>query len=88
MGSNNKDDEDDDDKDSKGLKGTDSPDEDIMSKSTEKPGKMPDLNGDFPPTAEEAARLPKDKELTPEEAARKMADKSRNIYSIYNITRL
>ena len=75
MGSNNKD----DDEDSKGSKETGSAGGDIMKESSGKSGNdedMPDLNGEFPPTADEAKNLPKEEELTPEQADRKMADRS------------
>ncbi|XP_028405115.1 nucleolin-like [Dendronephthya gigantea] len=73
MGSNNKD----DDEDSKGSKETDSSGEDIMKESSGKKGNdkdLPNLDGEFPPTADEAKYLPKEEELTREQADRKMAD--------------
>ncbi len=79
MGSNNKDD---DEQDSKGSKGTDSSDEDIMSKSSGKSGgsnDVPDLTGEFPPTADQMKNLPKNPELTAKEVDKKMADKSKEI---------
>ena len=79
MGSNNKDD--DDDEDSKGSKGPDSLDGDIMGKSSEKL----DLNGEFPPSADQVKNLPKDDELTAEEANRKMSDKSKEIQTIFSL---
>jgi hypothetical protein len=54
-----------------------------MSKSAGKSGDskgIPDLNGEFPPNADEAKNLPKDEELTPEQAERKMADKSKEMH--------
>ena len=77
MGSHNKDDSDDDD--SQGSKGTSSSDGDIMSKNSADSKKVPDLNGEFPPTADEVKNLPKEKQLTSEEATRKMAEKRKYI---------
>ena len=76
MGSNNKDD-DHDVKDSEGSKGAGSSDGDIMN--TADSNKAPDLNGEFPPTADEIKKLPKEKELTAEQVSRKMAEKRKDI---------
>ena len=75
MGSKNKDDDDDD-------KSSQESDGDIMSKSSGKSGGSkgtPDLSGEFPPSADQVENLPKDEELTAEQADRQMADKSKEI---------
>lgn len=78
MGSNNKDD-DHDDEDSQGSKGAGSSDGDIMNKNSADSNKVPDLDGEFPPTADEVKKLPKEKELTAEQVSRKMADQRKDI---------
>ena len=78
MGSKNKDD--DDDEDDKSSEESKESDEDIMSKSSGKSGDSkgtPDLSGEFPPSADQVANLPKDEELSVEQADRQMADKKK-----------
>ena len=77
MGSNNKED-DHDEKDSQGSKETGSSDGDIMNTNSADSNNAPDLNGEFPPTADEIKKLPKEKELTAEQVSRKMAKKRKD----------
>ena len=53
--------------------GSDEDEESVGDKEDSK--KVLDLNGEFPPSADQVSKLPKDAEMTPEEFDRKMADK-------------
>lgn len=65
------------------------PEDDLMSISANSSSggnkNVPSLNGEFPPTANQVDKLPKDDEITSEEADRKMANKSKEFGDNYRM---